>query len=291
MSIRARVGRHTRSGGRHCQNWADDQRTVIDLLNRISVADGGAGGGLGGRIVAGICDDALYGAISQFEDKYFPGQHSGFLDPGGAMLKRMEQLAGRAASAGPRVIVESVVAVARSRLDILRDNLLDETPVIGAWSAGDRVAFDPLVKLALKHIENLKDMRLNKLPWPAEMFGRAYVTKYDPMPTLSAFAAKDEWFAGWRAPKLRFLSSGDTENMNSEDWTGSRHDEAPPLPEMKYGNRVDMNYWITTANLGALLLFDTGECFRVAKYRYGRIDYAKDSLRYNDPGLGPKPIE
>ena len=80
MSIRARVGRHTRAGGRQCQNWSEDQKVVTELLNGISAANGGAGGGLGGRTVAGICDDGLYAAIARFEDKYFPDQRGGFGD-------------------------------------------------------------------------------------------------------------------------------------------------------------------------------------------------------------------
>ena len=110
MPLRARVGRHTKNAMRECQNWADDQQTVIALLNRISVADGGAGGSLAGRIVAGISSDALYRAITKFEDKYFPGQRSGFLDPGGAMLARMEALAaGR--TAPPAAIAPPAPAV------------------------------------------------------------------------------------------------------------------------------------------------------------------------------------
>lgn len=99
MPIRGRVGRHTNEGGRECQNWADDQQTVIDLLNRIPISDGGAGGTLTGRIVSGMSSEDLYRAITRFEDKYFPGQRRGFVEPGGAMLKRMEELAGRTASA------------------------------------------------------------------------------------------------------------------------------------------------------------------------------------------------
>ena len=93
MPIRARVGRHTRSGGGHCQNWADDQRVIIDLLNRVPRTSGGAQGGLNPRIVAGICSDDLYAAIAVFEDKYFPGQRSGFLDPGGLMYQKLAMLA------------------------------------------------------------------------------------------------------------------------------------------------------------------------------------------------------
>jgi hypothetical protein len=93
MSLRGRVGRHTRLAGRHCQNWREDQQTIIDLLNRIPVAEGGAGGKLNARIIDGMCSDALYRAISQFEDKQFPGQRSGFVDPDGPLLRRMEELA------------------------------------------------------------------------------------------------------------------------------------------------------------------------------------------------------
>src|SRR5260370_32194760 len=99
MSIRARVGRHTRSGGRHCQNWADDQKVIIDLLNHIPLTSGGTGGGLNPRIVAGICSDQLYAAISAFEDRYFPGQRSGFIDPSGPMYQKLTILAARAPAA------------------------------------------------------------------------------------------------------------------------------------------------------------------------------------------------
>jgi hypothetical protein len=101
MPIRARVGRHTRSGGGHCQNWADDQRVIIDLLNRVPRTSGGAQGDLNPRIVAGICSDDLYAAIAVFEDKYFPGQRSGFLDPGGLMYQKLAMLAAPAPAPPP----------------------------------------------------------------------------------------------------------------------------------------------------------------------------------------------
>jgi hypothetical protein len=100
MPLRGRVGRHTRDGGRHCQNWPDDQQSVISLLNRIPVATGGAAGSLSKPVISGICGDELYRAISTFEDKYFPGQRSGYLDSAGAMLKRMEDLAAAPAPGG-----------------------------------------------------------------------------------------------------------------------------------------------------------------------------------------------
>jgi hypothetical protein len=101
MPIRARVGRHTRAGGRHCQNWADDQKVVIDLLNRIPRTSGGTQGSLTPRLVAGVCSDELYAAISAFEDKYFPGQRSGYIDPGGAMYQKLALLAAPAATPPP----------------------------------------------------------------------------------------------------------------------------------------------------------------------------------------------
>jgi hypothetical protein len=101
MPIRARVGRHTRSGGGHCQNWADDQKAIIDLLNKIPRASGGTQGGLNPRIVAGICSNELYAAISAFEDKYWPGQRSGYIDPGGAMYQKLALLAAPAAAPPP----------------------------------------------------------------------------------------------------------------------------------------------------------------------------------------------
>ena len=99
MALRARVGRHTQAGGRHCQNWSDDQQAVVSLLNSISVPDGGTGGSLTPRIVAHR-GDALYNAIVAFENKYFPGQRRGFVDPGGNIHVKLEALA-RAAAAPP----------------------------------------------------------------------------------------------------------------------------------------------------------------------------------------------
>jgi len=97
MPLLARVGRHTQNGGRHCQNEPDDQWAVMAMLNAISVGDGGAGGTLSGPVVGGVASDALYRAIVRFEDQHFPGQRSGFVDPGpgGRMLDLMEDMVSR----------------------------------------------------------------------------------------------------------------------------------------------------------------------------------------------------
>ena len=101
MPIRARVGKHTRAGGRQCQNWADDQKTVVDLLNRIPATNGGAGGGLRPRIIAGIASAELYAAIVAFETKHFPGQRLGFFEPGGTMFRKLEVLGTPAPAPAP----------------------------------------------------------------------------------------------------------------------------------------------------------------------------------------------
>src|SRR4051812_6651529 len=93
MTIRDRVGRHTQEGGRHCQNRPDDQQNVITLLNRIPITNGGSADGLRNQVRSGLCGDELYRAISTFEEKHFPGQRRGYVDPAGPMLKRMEELA------------------------------------------------------------------------------------------------------------------------------------------------------------------------------------------------------
>lgn len=94
MTLKGRVGRHA-SDGRQCQNWQADQQIVIDLLNRIPATDGGTAGSLGGHIVAGYASKALYQAILTFEKKHFSGKAKGFVDPGGAVLAKLEALANR----------------------------------------------------------------------------------------------------------------------------------------------------------------------------------------------------
>lgn len=93
MSIRGRVGRHNKTGGRHCQNWIDDQKEIVRLLNSIAEDQGGTAGKLNPRFIGGMAAEDLFKAILKFEQKYFPGQNSGFVDPGGRMLQKMEMLA------------------------------------------------------------------------------------------------------------------------------------------------------------------------------------------------------
>ena len=250
MSLRGRVGRHTRNGGRQCQNWRDDQKTVTDLLNGISVGDGGAAGALNGTIVAGICGDALYAAISQFENKHFPRQGSGYVDPGGAMLRLMEQLAARPGSAPAPALTQSTsTPAAETMLDILKRNVQDVRSIAGKWTAGDAVQLDRLIKMVLEHIENLKGIKdqggklLDKLPWSAEIFGRAYI-----------FKAGTELIYTYRPNKLvdfRYVA---------EDLQGRRKDVSA---EMKYGYPLNWTDAIFVYKLPALVLFQDGLCSRI----------------------------
>jgi hypothetical protein len=178
-----RVGRHARTDGRNCQNRKADQKTIMDLLNRIPVSAGGAGGGLNEPIVDGICSDGLYRAILRFEDKHFGTQHSGYVDPGGKMLELMQKLAAPPGSA-PASPAAAPKPAAETRLDILRRNVLNIGAVVSkshgddVWTAGDRVQLDRLVQLAVNHIDRLKATKdpaghlLVQLPWWGEVFGR-----------------------------------------------------------------------------------------------------------------------
>jgi len=80
MSIKGPVGRYTQLGGRNCNNSIEDQKTVIALLNRVSVANGGADGSLNPPIKNGMAGDALYAAIVKFEAKQTPGHRNGFIE-------------------------------------------------------------------------------------------------------------------------------------------------------------------------------------------------------------------
>ena len=61
VPLRGRVGRHTQEAGRQCQNWDDDQQTVILLLNSTLTTYGGTDLTLRGvipghdRVVLGLC--------------------------------------------------------------------------------------------------------------------------------------------------------------------------------------------------------------------------------------------
>jgi hypothetical protein len=92
--IRGRVGRHANTGAQ-CQNWAEDQQTIINMLNVLPLADGGPEAGILGKVVNGMASDALYKAILRFQKLQFPAQQIGFIEPGGPILAKLDALASR----------------------------------------------------------------------------------------------------------------------------------------------------------------------------------------------------
>jgi hypothetical protein len=246
MSLRARVGRHTREGGRQCQNWADDQQTTTNLLNHIAVDNGGAAGNLKAPIRQGLCGDALYAAILQFEARHFQGQRNGFVDPGGALLKRLEDLAAPAAE---------------TRLDILRGNVLNMPKVLtrtwlkGTWKAGDLVELDKLVRMAVDHIDKLKSIKddtgkpLEALPWYGEVVGRA------------SMAFGDNFY--------EYANKGEVVIINS---TGRRQ---VVVPQMQFASPLVRDSTVVTSWLPALLLFNEGLCFPLVSFNHISSAFAR----------------
>jgi len=260
MPLRGRVGRHTQSGGRHCQNWVEDQEAVIMLLNHVPLASGGTGGKLDGRIhgrmVAGMASEALYASISRFEDTHFPRQRSGFVDPGGAMLRRMSELAAGALNPiqEPPPLDPVPATYFDKFIDFQRRKVLDERKA-KLFSDAERKAFQPLVDMAVKHIDSLKnDLGRTELPWPVAMFGRAYIFK-DRIPFIESGSVV------FMAPGLR---------------------QSLPLPEMRFGQPVDMQMDVATGKLGALLLYShLGECCRIPPYHSGTIRHLGPPLLFD----------
>ena len=126
--IGTRVGRDAKTRAQY-QNWnaVKDQLQVIMLLDFIPASDGGAGGGLStDRVVPGRASDALCDAILRFQKQHFPpAQQSGFVDPGDAVITRMEKLAWRHPAA-PKAAGQwdefQTVSVRRALREALKDD-------------------------------------------------------------------------------------------------------------------------------------------------------------------------
>jgi hypothetical protein len=132
MPIRGRVGKHANTGAQ-CQNWADDQQIVIGLLNGIPEANGGTEAKLNVRTVSGIASDALCQAIQVFQKKNFPAQQSGFIEPIGPMLAKMESLATSVATppaAGSWGEFKSGSVQRALREALMDDHLLSQSKVV-----------------------------------------------------------------------------------------------------------------------------------------------------------------
>jgi hypothetical protein len=212
------------------------------------------------KVVDGVCSAQLYGAISRFEDKWFPGQRSGFVDPNGNLLKLMEQTSAQAATK---------VTVVNYRppgfLPELRASLLDDTPTRGEWTAGERVELDKLVNVAIKYIDGRIQAKIQDIGWDALLFGRAYITRFDPMPY-------------WDGDSHTFFNT-DSSNKDpgEKGFEQGEGTDPPPLPLPRDdGFPVRPNYWITTVRSPALVLLRQGECARVrSEGRRGRYDFGR----------------
>ena len=137
--------------------------------------------------------------------------------------------------------------------------MLDErpakfNPVDPPTYVPDGILFAPLIKMAVSHIDRLKDRGLVKLPWEVELFGRAHIT--------SKTAILFPTFTG---TIKNIFGRGDGLALRMDG------DNAPPLPEMKWGAPVDGNLNIVTEHLVALLLYNDGTSLRVRPWRFGGI--------------------
>lgn len=105
MPLQERVGRYVETG-KHCWNLEKDQEAVIALLNRVPVTEGGAEGLLGtavkAPIIRGLVSDELWKAIQFFQKKQF-GTITGFIDPAGRDVPRLEYLAARSPAPPPPI--------------------------------------------------------------------------------------------------------------------------------------------------------------------------------------------
>jgi hypothetical protein len=90
MGLTSSIGRRH---GRDSTNRISDQKIVQDLLNRIPVSVGGAGGTLNERMLEGVCSNNLYLAILNFQKRNVPKFADGHVDPGSATLDVMERMA------------------------------------------------------------------------------------------------------------------------------------------------------------------------------------------------------
>jgi hypothetical protein len=106
----------------------------MSLLNRIAIADGGAEGTLKTQVRPGMASDGLYSSILYFQKRQFPGKPSGFVDPGGPVLAKLESLASRSAVAPSQpgqwdgIKSESVMSALREALAV--DSQLDHSDVV-----------------------------------------------------------------------------------------------------------------------------------------------------------------
>jgi len=89
--INASVGKY--GGGKQCYNFARDQQVVQDLLNRVPVTQGGAGGALTAPIADRVVSTVLHAAILNFQQANHCSV-DGHVDPNEHTIRLMNLLAG-----------------------------------------------------------------------------------------------------------------------------------------------------------------------------------------------------
>jgi hypothetical protein len=98
--------------------------------------------------------------------------------------------------------------------------------------------------MAAKHVKSLKDQNFTELPWPAAMFGRAYVFK-----------------------SFKMLPYAEDDGNVSFSNVDTHERETPPLPIMRYGEPVDaVESSVITGRLDVLVLYRNGNFQHVLPY-------------------------
>jgi hypothetical protein len=156
--------------------------------------------------------------------------------------------------------------VPTTSLDILRRNLLDSRK-LKLFSDSERKDFQPLIDMAVAHVDRLKtELGLDRLPFDVALFGRAWLTKLS----------------------ITYVEKDGSVSFVFEPGDGR---QTLPLPEMKYGQPVDYNLYITTGKLGALLLYQYGggECCMVPPYHSGAIRHLGPPLLIDPQEITGRP--
>jgi hypothetical protein len=198
-----------------------------------------------------MASEELYGAVTRFENQHFPGQRSGYVDPGGAMLKKMEDLAKKSVVSRrhPRFDPDYEPLPPKWSLEVIHRDLLYKLPSSirdplesgGSFRAEAR---DALLVMAARHVKSLMEQKFTQLPWPVAMFGRAYVFK-----------------------SFKMLAHVDSDGTVSFLNVDTHETEEPKLPMMRYGEPVDAaSNSVITGKLDVLLLYMNGLIVHIPPY-------------------------
>jgi hypothetical protein len=109
--IKASVGKQA-NGTKECHNVPEDQLAVIWLLNQIGQGDGGRKEAPLADVPRwGLCSAALYQAILAFQRRHGGLSADGHVDPNGGTLRKLNELALRAAPIGSNVLSFAIASL------------------------------------------------------------------------------------------------------------------------------------------------------------------------------------